>query len=232
MTDRVSERRRAAQLARHYRDQEGLTIAEIARRLGRAEGTVKAYLYDPIGAKAREVKARGLEGLVAKRIDSPYESGGRSGAWSKIKWRNEQELVIGGYTEPKGARACFGALLTGYYEGGELRFAGKVGTGFARRDLASIFQRFRKLIRRACPFANLPEEGRRGGRRGLTPAEMKRCTWLEPSLVCQARFAEWTRDHHLRQASFVGLREDKPAREVTRESALRLKPRANSPRME
>lgn len=163
-----------------------------------------------------EMRARGLEGLVAKRKDSRYEPGLRTGAWSKFKWSNEQEFVIGGYTAPRGARSHFGAVLVGYYQGPRLLFAGKVGTGFDEKLLASLYQSFQKLRQSACPFANLPEK-RASSSRGLTAAEMRHCTWVQPKLVCQVRFSEWTRDAHLRQPSFLGLREDKPAREVVRE---------------
>jgi bifunctional non-homologous end joining protein LigD len=165
----------------------------------------------------REMQARGLEGLIAKRRNSKYESGRRSGAWVKFKWTNEQEFVVGGYTQPRGTRTHFGALLVGYYEKGKLLFAAKVGTGFDQKLLGLLHNKFRNLVRTDCPFANLPEKlsGRWG--QGLSAAEMRRCTWLEPKLVCQVRFAEWTRDHHLRQPAFLGLRDDKNAKEVVRE---------------
>lgn len=164
-----------------------------------------------------EMQSRGLEGLVAKRLNSTYESGRRSSAWTKFKWSNEQEFVIGGYTEPKGARSYFGALLVGYYNAGKLRFAGKVGTGFNERLLKELYKRFQPLLQKQCPFTNLPEPrtGRYGG--GLTASQMRLCTWVKPELVCQVRFAEWTRDNHLRQPAFLGLREDKRAEEVVRE---------------
>jgi bifunctional non-homologous end joining protein LigD len=165
----------------------------------------------------RAMQARGLEGLIAKRRDSKYESGRRSGAWVKFKWTNEQEFVIGGYTEPKGTRSHFGALLVGYYEQGTLRFAAKVGTGFDQRLLVALYAKFQELVRPDCPFANLPEKARGGRSQGLTARAMRNCTWLEPKLVCQIRFAEWTRDHHLRQPAFLGLREDKAPKEVIRE---------------
>jgi len=159
----------------------------------------------------REMKKRGLEGLVAKLKDSPYQPGQRTGAWTKFKWTQEQEFVIGGYTEPKGAREHFGAILVGYYQGQRLLFAAKVGTGFDQKSLATLFEQFQPIVRDSCPFANLPEE------EGMTTAQMRHCTWLQPKLVGQVRFSEWTRDGHLRQPAFLGLRDDKPPAEVTRE---------------
>ncbi|SPE54304.1 DNA polymerase LigD, ligase domain protein [Verrucomicrobia bacterium] len=166
----------------------------------------------------REMRACGLEGLVAKRRDSPYEPGRRSGAWVKFKWTHQQEFVIGGYTRPKGARPHFGAILVGYYEGKRLRFAAKVGTGFSDRILDELYEKFQELVQPDCPFANLREEwpGSRG--QGVSRAEMKSCTWLKPKLVCEVRFAGWTRDLHLRQPSFLGLRDDKNPEEVVREN--------------
>lgn len=166
----------------------------------------------------KEMKARRLEGLIAKQCDSKYEIGRRSGAWVKFKWTSEQEFVIGGYSPPQGSRSHFGAILVGYYEGGKLRFASKVGTGFNQKLLKSLYDQFQKLRREDCPFANLPEK-KTSARWGhpMTVAEMRRCTWIEPKLVCQIRFAEWTRDHHLRQPAFMGMREDKDAKEVVRE---------------
>jgi bifunctional non-homologous end joining protein LigD len=165
-----------------------------------------------------EMKARGLEGVIAKQKNSKYEIGRRSGAWVKFKWTMQQEFVIGGYSEPRGSRSHFGALIVGYYENKKLKFAAKVGTGFDQKLLKSLHQKFQKLIRRDCPFVNLPEKAGRFGR-GLTAAEMKRCTWLDPKLVCEIRFAEWTRDGHLRQPAFLGMREDKSPKEVVREKA-------------
>lgn len=165
------------------------------------------------------MKARGLEGLIAKRCDSSYETGRRSGAWVKFKWTNEQEFVIGGYTPPQGTRSHFGAVLVGYYESGRLMFASKVGTGFNEKLLRVLFDRFQKLKQTTCPFSNLPEKNSSRWGKSLTFAEMRRCTWVEPKLVCQIRFAEWTRDGHLRQPAFLGLREDKNPKDVVRERA-------------
>jgi bifunctional non-homologous end joining protein LigD len=146
-----------------------------------------------------------------------YEAGRRSGAWIKLKLHQEQEFVIGGYTNPEGAREHFGALLIGFYEGKKLKFCGKVGTGFNMALLKSLSTRFKKLARTDCPFVNLPEKrtGRFGA--GVTKAEMTRCHWLDPQLVCQIKFSEWTRDEKLRQPVFLGLREDKAPTDVVHE---------------
>lgn len=167
----------------------------------------------------KEMKARGLEGLIAKRRDSKYEIGRRSGAWVKFKWTNEQEFVIGGFTAPKGTRKHFGSVLVGYYESKRLLFASKVGTGFDQKTLDALHAKFQKLIRSDSPFDNVPTARRVQGSQSLSPAEMRRCTWLEPKLVCQIRFSEWTRDGGLRQPVFLGLREDKNPVEVAIEQA-------------
>jgi bifunctional non-homologous end joining protein LigD len=168
-----------------------------------------------------EVKRLGLEGIVAKRPDSKYEAGQRSGAWMKLKCVNEQEFVIGGYTPPKGARDFFGALLVGYYEQGRLTFASKVGSGYPQATLRELHRRFGLLRRATCPFVNLPTK--RSGKfgQGVSGSEMRVCTWVEPKLVAQVRFTEWTGDGGLRHPVFLGLREDKPAGDVTRETAAR-----------
>jgi bifunctional non-homologous end joining protein LigD len=167
----------------------------------------------------KQAQKLGLEGLIGKRKESRYEAGQRTGAWIKLKLHREQEFVIGGYTNPQGSRPHFGALLVGFHEDGKLHFAGKVGTGFNLKLLASLHARFEKIARDHCPFANLPEL--RGSRYspGVTAAEMRKCHWIEPNMVCQIKFSEWTRDDKLRQPVFLGLREDKDATEVIREKA-------------
>jgi len=164
-----------------------------------------------------KVRALGLEGLIGKQADSLYEAGRRSGSWVKLKMFLEQEFVIGGYTEPEGARAYFGSVIVGFYEKGRLIFAGKVGSGFNTPLLRKLHARFRKIIRPTCPFVNLPAARESKWGQTLTAAEMKRCHWLEPQIVCQVKFSEWTRDNRLRQPVFLGLREDKDATEVVRE---------------
>lgn len=174
-----------------------------------------------LGEDAEELLARarelGLEGLIGKRRDSLYEPGRRSGAWVKLKLQHEQEFVIGGYTPPGGTRKHFGALLVGVYDHDDLIFVGKVGTGFDSALLRKLHARFQKILRETCPFSNLPEgKGARYGQ-AVTAAEMKRCKWVEPRIVCQVKFSEWTRDDKLRQPVFLGVREDKDAGDVVRE---------------
>jgi DNA ligase D-like protein (predicted ligase) len=153
------------------------------------------------GLEAFELaRARGLEGIVAKDATSVYESGKRSMAWRKVKVRAEEEFVIGGYTAPAGARAHFGAILVGAFDGDRLRYAGKVGTGFTAKTLADLARRFRPLARTTSPFADAPRE--------------RAVTWLEPRLVAQVGFMERTGDGRLRHPVFLGLREDKSADEV------------------
>ena len=156
----------------------------------------------------------GLEGVVAKRGDSRYESGERSGAWVKYKTNEGQELVIGGY---KPASNGFEYLLVGYYDGRDLIFIAKIRNGFTpaiRRDVA---RRFAGLRTSQCPFANLPEPA--SARRGeaITAEVMKTLQWLKPKLVAQVEFTEWTKGNHLRHSRFIELRDDKDASEVVKE---------------
>jgi DNA ligase D-like protein (predicted ligase) len=147
----------------------------------------------------------GWEGLIAKRADAPYLAG-RTRNWLKFKCENAQEFVIGGYTEPQGSRVGFGALLLGYYDAdGELVYAGKVGTGFTRDILRSLHDKLAAMERDSPAFGR----GRLPGPRGVH--------WVEPRLVAQIGFAEWTDDGELRQPRFEGLRDDKDPAEVVRE---------------
>jgi bifunctional non-homologous end joining protein LigD len=173
---------------------------------------------DPVSL-LREVKRLGLEGVIGKQRGSVYEPGRRSGAWIKLKCENEQEFVIGGFTPPQGARKHFGAVLVGYYEKKRFLFAGKVGTGFNTKSLASLHKRLNAGKRDDCPFADLPSK--QGGQwvQGITPGMMRQITWVNPVLVCQVKFAEWTREGKLRQPVFLGLREDKKPKDVGREVA-------------
>ena len=143
----------------------------------------------------KTAKAKGWEGIVAKDDSSCYEPGKRSRSWLKIKCRKESEFVIGGYTAPEGHRRHFGALLVGLYDGRQLRFAGRVGTGYSEEVLLELANKTAPLRTRNTPFATAPRET------GVT--------WVRPRLVAQIAFAEWTKDGKLRQPSFLGLREDK-----------------------
>ena len=178
-----------------------------------------ATLKGDVNKLLKAARKLGLEGLIGKRADSRYEAGRRSGAWIKLKLHQEQEMVIGGFTDPEGSRKHFGSLLVGCYEKGDLLCAGKVGTGFNDALLGALANNFESLPTDACPFKNLPEKksGRYGA--GITTSEMKRCHWLKPKLVCQVKFSEWTRDGKLRQPVFLGLRDDKTAKEVVRETS-------------
>jgi bifunctional non-homologous end joining protein LigD len=147
----------------------------------------------------RVAQRRGFEGVVAKDASSPYVEG-RSRYWLKVKVRQEEEFIIGGYTPPAGSRKHFGALLLGAYEQGVLRYVGKVGTGFDETTLGSLFRKFQPLKRQESPFVPSPR--------------IKNATFLSPKLVAQISFTEWTRDGKLRQPVFLGLREDKSPKEV------------------
>jgi DNA ligase D-like protein (predicted ligase) len=157
-------------------------------------------------AHYREACRKGLEGVLAKRADSIYLSG-RSRDWLKFKCWEEQEFVIGGFTDPRGGRVGFGALLLGYYEGGRLQYAGKVGTGFDTSLLMSLGKELSSLKIKHSPFA---EEVKAG----------KGVHWVRPKLVAQVSFTEWTRDGRLRHPRFLGIRRDKDPHEVVRERPL------------
>jgi len=153
-----------------------------------------------------EARRMGLEGIVSKRARDPYHSG-RGPGWLKIKAAARQELAVGGFTHPKGQRTGVGALLLGHYdEGGTFRYAGKVGTGFTEPVAVDLRRRLAPLTRDGCPFVPQPER-----------LISRDAVWVEPALVVEVRFSNWTPDGRLRHASFEGLRLDKPARDVRRE---------------
>ena len=171
--------------------------------------TVTAPAHEMI----RAITELGLEGIIAKRQDSLYEPGKRSGAWVKYKVNKGQEFVVGGYTPGN----PFDAIIVGYYEGDKLLYAGKVRAGFVPHIRRELMARMKPLETDVCPFANLPEKKRRT-QWALTGEEMKNCVWLKPELVVQIEFTEWTPDDHLRHAAFAGIRKDKKARDVVREA--------------
>ncbi|MGI8576939.1 MAG: non-homologous end-joining DNA ligase [Nocardioidaceae bacterium] len=166
----------------------------------------------------REACAKGWEGIIAKRAAAPYKPG-RTRDWLKFKCEQGQEFVIGGWTDPQGSRLGFGALLLGYFdETTALVYAGRVGTGFDRAMLASLHKRLVALERRSPAYdeSTLPRAA--ASRAGVHGAISGVIHWATPELVAQVSFAEWTRDGQLRHPRFVGLREDKAARDVVRET--------------
>jgi bifunctional non-homologous end joining protein LigD len=178
---------------------------------GQPEDGVLRY-SDHVAGEAREAYSHacmhGMEGLVVKRADAPYAET-RSKTWLKVKCAHRQEFVIGGYTDPAGARNQFGALLLGVYdEDGQLRYAGRVGTGFDEETLKLVAGRMRKVEAKQSPFAEK-----------LRGADIRGVHWLKPALVAEVRFAEWTNANAVRHAAFMGLRDDKKARDVRRERA-------------
>lgn len=184
-------------LARQPRDELGVRLARTSRSAPR------------LLADARRGR---WEGIMAKRTDAPYETGRRSPAWLKLKLEHEQEFVVGGYTDPRQTRLYFGALLLGYYDRGGgargravLHYAGLCGGGFTRPELRALYGRLRALTRPTSPFA------------GAVPRTPEPAHWVEPRLVVEVKFNQWTDDGRLRQPIFLGLRDDKKARDVVRE---------------
>jgi bifunctional non-homologous end joining protein LigD len=173
------------------------------------------HVEGPPAALLREACRLGLEGIVCKRADAPWRAG-RTRAWVKVKCLERQELVVVGYTEPAGSRVGFGALALAAREEGAWRYCGKVGTGFSGATLRALLDRLRPLARRDPPFPEVPVELRRGGR----------VHWVEPRLVVEVAFAEWTAAGVVRHARYEGLREDRPPEEVVRERK-RPAPRAD-----
>jgi bifunctional non-homologous end joining protein LigD len=181
---------------------------QMLRRLLSFSGPIRYVIHRTRDGEAYFARAcsLGWEGLVVKRGEAPYRSG-RSRDWLKFKCQNSQEFVIGGYTDPKGSRTGFGALLLGYYDrDGRLAYAGKVGTGFDDDALAKLSRSLSGMVRPRSPFdsGSVPRTG---------------VHWVEPRLVAQVAFSEWTRAGQLRHPRFQGLRRDKDPASVTRESA-------------
>ena len=152
-----------------------------------------------------EARARGWEGVIAKRKDAPYEPGKRSRAWLKLKVEQRQEFVVGGYTEPRNSRQHLGAILLGYYDdNGDLVYAGHTGGGFSRRTLTDMHRRLTALERKTSPFVRQPRTN-------------EKAHWVRPRIVVEVKFNEWTTDGKLRQPIFVGIRDDKDPGDVRRE---------------
>ncbi|MBU6384166.1 MAG: non-homologous end-joining DNA ligase [Verrucomicrobia bacterium] len=151
----------------------------------------------------RLAEKKGLEGIVAKKGDSAYQFA-RTRNWLKIKTKNRQEVVIGGFTAPKGSRKRFGALLIGVYRQGKLEYAGRVGGGFNEKLLGDVYAALQKVISLQCPFK-------------IVPTPHASVTWVKPTLVCEVEFTEWTKEGKLRHPIFKGMRYDKSAKRVVRE---------------
>jgi bifunctional non-homologous end joining protein LigD len=170
------------------------------------DDTLVLYSKHVIGkgkALYENARKQNLEGIIGKKRDSIYQER-RSRDWVKIKTMNEQEFIVGGWTEPKGSRKGFGALLLGVREGKALRFVGSVGTGFSSKLLKQLYDKLRSKERRTSPFANDVVAN--------APVH-----WTSPELVVEVRFSEWTRDRYLRQPAYVGMRPDKSASDVVAE---------------
>lgn len=191
-----------------------LPLTDRRRLLDQVLEPAPRWRTSPLGddgpALLEATRAQGLEGVVAKRLDSRYEPGKRTRTWLKVKVRLRQEMVVGAWVPGAGNRSGrIGALLVGYHDGigGPLRFAGRVGTGFGDAELDRLTARFAELTQDGCPFEPPPPatELRRGPR------------WLRPELVAELELAEWTADGRLRHPSYLGLRTDKAAAEVTRD---------------
>jgi bifunctional non-homologous end joining protein LigD len=182
--------------------------ARLLKRVGKRVNT-QLRLTESIEGDGKKMleKARreGWEGIIAKRVDSRYEPGNRSRAWLKLKIEFRQEFVVGGYTEPRNSREHIGALLLGYFDKDRFIYVGHTGGGFTRKGLEEMYLRLKPLERKTSPF----EE---------TPKTNEKAHWVKPDIVVEVKFNEWTADRRLRQPIFLGVRDDKEAREVTIEA--------------
>lgn len=190
---------------------------EVLRSVIRAEGHVGISEPSdrPIAEMLRFTQMHGLEGIVAKRADSSYQPGLRTGVWSKYRLNCSQEFVIGGYVA---SHLGIDSLVVGVYRGKNLYYAARVRAGFIPSSRRQVFEAIQHLSTTRCPFVNLPEKepGRWG--EGLTAEKMMQCVWLKPEAVAEIEFLEWTGVDHLRHTKFVRLRDDKNPRQVVRET--------------
>jgi bifunctional non-homologous end joining protein LigD len=182
---------------------------------GHRAGVLRLGATSPHGDRMlAEGRRRGWEGVIAKRVDAPYDIGHRSDAWRKLKLEHEQEFVVGGDTEPRNTRPYLGALLLSYYTAkNDLVYAGLCGGGFTRAELRAVYERLQPLTRRASPFA------------GPAPVTRETRHWVEPRLVVQVRFTEWTADGKLRHPVYLGVRDDVDPSQVRREAESPLQRR-------
>jgi DNA ligase D-like protein (predicted ligase) len=201
-------------------DYRSKALRERQRALARLSFTSPILLSSPLPGTPDEiepvVRAAGLEGVVAKRLDSVYEPGIRSRNWIKVRFATRQEFVVGGY---KPAGKGFDSVLVGYYEGRKLLYAGKVRAGFTPSTRADVWARIADAPREQCPFANLPNStGRTHWGEGITADDMAQLRWVRPHVVVEVAFTEWTAGNNLRHASFQGMRNDKNPTDVVRET--------------
>jgi bifunctional non-homologous end joining protein LigD len=176
---------------------------------GRVRTVRVSEAFEDGAALLAAAEQQGLEGIVAKRGDSRYHPGRRGREWLKLKTHGRQEFLIAGYTKGQGRRAQgFGALVLAVREGDELAYVGNVGTGFTDRDISELLARLEPLRRSTAPFAQAPR---------MPKVRKGDVVWVEPELVAEVEFAQWTHEGHLRAPAFVGLREDKPPEDVRRE---------------
>jgi DNA ligase D len=178
--------------------------ARLLKRVGKRTSThlrVTESIEDDGKKMLEKARRQGWEGIIAKRIDSRYEPGKRRGSWLKLKIEFREEFVVGGYTEPRNSREHIGALLLGYFDGDRLIYVGHTGGGFTREELNNMYKRLKPLERKTSPF----EE---------TPKTNEKAHWVKPEVVVEVKFSEWTADRRLRQPIFVGVRDDKDAKDV------------------
>lgn len=203
------------------RDVTKLSLIERRRLLSTfLRPNVRVRMLDQFEVSAQEivaaVKEQNLEGVVAKRKDSRYEAGKRSGAWIKYRVNLSQEFVIGGYMPgPYGVDS----LILGYYRGKDLVYVARTRNGFVPATRRQVFQKIRDLVSEKMPFANLPDKHESRWGESLTAEKMKKCIWLRPEAVAQIEFLEWTEADRLRHSKFIRLREDKDPRKVVKEHA-------------
>jgi ATP-dependent DNA ligase len=177
---------------------------------------IAQYFETSAATILQSAREQGLEGIVAKRRDSRYEAGKRSGSWAKFRLNAGQELVIGGYVPgPHG----LDSFIVGYYNASELIYVARVRNGFVPATRRQVFAKLQPLVTPNCPFANLPESHKGRWGTGLTADDMKKCVWVRPELVARIEYLEWTESDHLRHAKFIGLRGDQDARVVVKEHA-------------
>jgi DNA ligase D-like protein (predicted ligase) len=201
---------------------EDLRRRPLHERIARLPAVVRGsglLLSSPLPGTAAQVTdavARlGLEGVIAKRKDSRYDANQRGDVWLKLKLDRQQEFVVGGY---RAGTYGVDALLVGVYDGNQLRFAGKVRAGFTPHLRREVFEKLKPLHARRCPFVNLPSTKPSRWGSGVTAEEMEEMQWVAPTLVAQIRFVEWTADGQLRHSAFLGVRNDKDAADVRRET--------------